>query len=139
MKILQVALLMCVLYPALPARAQQAPICEAALNAINEDMRSIAQEQWVSQGDNSAPRATNRELRKAVVVQKAQLNLALMRDAKCAMPVTPYDEMAYFTLAKKACDALKPEVGKPYVPEEVKRDQTDCQTKALFSPINLFK
>jgi hypothetical protein len=53
--------------------------------------------------DDSAPRETNRLLRKSIAMNEIQANLILMQAAKCRLPTQPISDRAYFTDAT-ACE-----------------------------------
>ena len=96
-------------FVAAAAQAQTA-FCGAALKDINAGLRDIEIDKWREIGDDSAPRATLRQMKANNVMLQAQINLQLMRDAKCRMPAALYASSIYADIMDscvKKSDAYK--------------------------------
>lgn len=92
--------------------------CEALSSANELSLKRIAFELFTGDmSDNSAPRATLRELRVNNQLQLIAINLQLMIKANCAMPAQPVDIQAYAGQAN-ACGSAISKRGLGARPEE---------------------
>ncbi|MGN6692255.1 MAG: hypothetical protein ACTHJU_15060, partial [Sphingopyxis sp.] len=73
--------------------------CAALMKTYNGASMTLADNLASSLGDNSAPRATLRQMEDANAISIAKIALDLMRDNRCPMPKSPPNAAPYLTQA----------------------------------------
>ena len=113
-----------------PAFAQTSP-CETLSAAVEDQIKKAASTFAEGITDNSAPRATMRELQIANSLSLARINLDLMVQNKCPPRKSPVDPMVYLNDAL-ACELALQKGDKD--PAACKRDTWQSPHAATTSP-----
>lgn len=113
-----------------PAFAQVSP-CETLSAAVDDQIKKAASTFAEGITDNSAPRATMRELQIANSLSLVRINLDLMVQNKCPARKSPVDPMIYLSDAL-ACEVALQKGDKE--PAACKRDTWQSPHAATASP-----
>ena len=88
------------------AYAQPKDLCSQLMEAYDQSAKSASLSWAQGVGDNSAPRATLRELEISNQLIARQINLTLMIQYKCPLPRTPASSNEYISNAVSCSTAL---------------------------------
>lgn len=112
---IRIALISLILAP-VTAQAQVKPavapaaggVCASLAKDYDDASKDLAANYAAGVGDNSAPRATLREMEDSNTLAQARITLDLMRDHRCPMPKSAPDRVFYLNDALTcATDRLK--------------------------------
>lgn len=81
------------------AAGKPAGTCSGLTNQWDSIEKDLAAREAEGFGDNSAPRATLRELENSNDLARAQMILSLMQSGRCALPESPPNYVVYITNA----------------------------------------
>lgn len=96
--------------------------CEALSAAFEAGLKDLAVIRADAGLDNSAPRETNRQLRKVFTADVMRMNLDLLQAGKCPLPKEPVSDYAYYLDALKCSTAmLRSQPGDKELPDECDR------------------
>jgi len=104
-----------------PAAPAAAGTCAVLMKTYTDASKSLASNFASSVGDNSAPRATLREMEDANTISLAKIALDLMRDYRCALPKVPPSAGPYLSQAL-ACETAKLKAPSREAPDACKRE-----------------
>jgi DNA gyrase/topoisomerase IV subunit B len=104
------------------SQIQQAKICEALANAVEDGVKELAFLRSQVELERSAPRETNQQLEKVVTTNLMQMHLTLMQANKCPLPRTTFADSAYSDKAFACSKALiRAQAGDKAFPEACDR------------------
>ena len=116
------------LYSTSYAAAQNATLCASLMTAYEEESKSASLSWAEAAGDNSATRATLKQLEINNHLLAKQMNLTLMIQHKCPMPQQPVGVLEYPLPAMKCSTAmLSPRTSDAPLP--------DCDTSKWSRPV----